>query len=92
MKTPDVIISETSKGTKYAIATGTELNAIENRQPAEWERNERIWYDDISDISFGVAAFSWPRRRFNANVHIRIGVVWRIWGLLHFIVHRDGVY
>lgn len=33
MKTPDVIIKTASNGTKYAIATGTELNAVEKKQP-----------------------------------------------------------
>lgn len=33
IKTPDVIIRETSNGTRYAIATSTELNAIEKRHP-----------------------------------------------------------
>lgn len=34
MKTPEVIISDTSKGTRYAMAISTELKAMENRQPA----------------------------------------------------------
>lgn len=33
INTPDVIISETSNGTRYAIATSTELNAIEKKHP-----------------------------------------------------------
>lgn len=35
IKNPDVIISETSNGTKYAIAMSTELHAIENKKPKE---------------------------------------------------------
>lgn len=35
INTPDVIISETSNGTRYAIATSTELNAIEKKHPVE---------------------------------------------------------
>lgn len=33
IKTPDVIIRDTSNGTKYAIATSTELKAIEKKHP-----------------------------------------------------------
>lgn len=33
IKTPDVIIRETSNGTRYAIAKSTELKAIEKKQP-----------------------------------------------------------
>lgn len=33
MKTPDVIIRTASNGTRYAIAIGTDLKAVEKKQP-----------------------------------------------------------
>lgn len=33
MNIPDVIMSETSNGTKYAMAKSTELNAMEKKYP-----------------------------------------------------------
>lgn len=34
MNTPDVIMSETSNGTRYAIAKSTDLKAMEKKYPA----------------------------------------------------------
>lgn len=49
IKTPEVIIKETSNGTKHAMATSTDLNAIEKKHP---ETVTRMKNDFIRRINF----------------------------------------
>lgn len=48
IKTPDVIKSETSNGTRNAIAKSTDLNAIEKKQPAK----KQLFESTFSNYTF----------------------------------------
>lgn len=51
MNTPDVIMSETSNGTKYAIAKSTDLNAIEKKYPKMMQQKTQNSQNSIVEIS-----------------------------------------
>lgn len=62
MNTPDVIMSETSNGTKYAMAKSTDLKAIEKKYPEKnstknaFQFLRHFFYDDFF-IPHAVAMF-----------------------------------
>lgn len=70
IKTPEVIINDTSNGTRYAIAISTELKAIEKRQP---ENRFIAYWDWCCFVMVGI--FSWYKPHAVAMFITNIAVI-----------------